>query len=409
MLFIITIFYSIINVLYQKYIKKYICMRSYYYYLFLINKYVLNWSIEIESNYKNNNIINNNIHNNTPNKILVCSNHPKILDGFFICKYLLDKYPEHTVLFIVKKDLIKLPVVGTYIKNNFICIERNFKNDESYIINEVNKYKLIYDKLIIVIFPEGTTMCKETIDRSNNWCELNNIQKYKNVLCPRISGIKLINDIFKPDLILNNTIYYLDDIYQNKTLYEKDLLNLNVIHRSKIIEDILPNNIDFEKDLYNIWRNKDELLEHKYIELQNLYNIINKYYTIHPNLIKKNDLMYQTSKLFLLFVPIAFLCHGYIYALNTFIVFITSYLYHKYNAFKDIDVISSCTLIFLSYYYMSNMLSLILMTIGIISYFIGKLFDNYFNMYDISIFFHNLLHIFCAMHIIIEFIMQVFL
>lgn len=381
------------------------CIKNYYYYLFLLNKYLFNWSIELESINNKNNTENNII----PNKILVCSNHPRLLDGFFICKYLLDKYPEHTVLFIVKKDLIKLPVIGNYIKNNFICIERNITIDQPYIINEVNKYKSIYNKLIIVIFPEGTTICKETITKSNNWCELNNIQKYKNVLCPRISGIKLINDIFKPDLILNNTIYYIDDLYQNKTLYEKDLLNLNIIHRCKIIEDILPNNIDFEIELYNIWKKKDELLTQEYIKLNKLYSIINKYYNIHPELIKKNDLMFQTSKLFLLFVPIAFLCHGYIYALNTFLVFITSYLYHKYNEFKDIDILFSSTLIFLSYYYMSNILSLIFMTIGIISYFIGKIFDKYFNMYDLSIFFHNLLHIFCAMHIIIEFIIQFFL
>ena len=50
------------------------------------------------------------------------------------------------------------------------------------------------------------------------------------------NGIKLINDNLKPDLILNNTIYYMDDINQNKTLYEKDLLHLNIIHKCKIIE-----------------------------------------------------------------------------------------------------------------------------------------------------------------------------
>ena len=403
MLFIFTILYTLVYISYTYNIQRYIIIndiktifQTYFKYLFIINKYLHNWSIEIEEtiNYKKE--FNNN------NKLLVILNHPKILDGLFVYNYLINKYPEHFVLFIIKKELINIPLIGKFIHNNFICLERNLNRDKPYLIEQINKYMNIHNKLIIVIFPEGTTFCKETKQKSDNWCNKNNYEKYNNLLCPRISGTKIIYDTFKPDLILNNTIYYMDDINHNKTNYEYELVNFNIIHRCKIIEDILPNNIDFEKELYNIWKNKDELLKQEYIKLKNLYNTIDKYYDIHPKIIKKNDLMFQTTKIFILLIPIGLYLYGYLYTFNVILVFITSYFYHKYNKFKLLDIILSSILIFQSYYNMKHKLSILFMSFGIISYFIGKLFS----YHDLGILFHNLLHIFCAIHIIIEFIIE---
>ena len=410
MLFIFTIIYTLLYFSYTHNIIKYInffniielnntkrILQIYFKYLFILNKYLYNWSIELDetSNYKKE-------FNNSNDKILVISNHPKILDGLFIYHYLTNKYPEYFILFVIKNELTNLPFIGSILKNNCICLERKLDKDKPYLIEQINKYINIHKQIIIVIFPEGTTFCKETKKKSNNWCDKKNYEKYNNLLCPRISGTKIIYDTFKPDLILNNTIYYMDDINHNKTNYEYELVNFNIIHRCKIIEDILPNNIDFEKELYNIWKNKDKLLKQEYIKLKNLYNTIDKYYDIHPKIIKKNDLMFQTTKIFILLIPIEIYLYGYLYTFNVILVFITSYFYHKYNKFKLLDMILSSILIFQSYYNMKHKLSILFMSFGIISYFIGKLFS----YHDLGILFHNLLHIFCAIHIIIEFIIE---
>ena len=383
---------------YQKILYKNINLKIFIDYIFNINKFLFQWSIESEtlnllSNYKN------------KNRILAFFNHQSLLDGLFILKYLTDIYPEHKIIFVVKKDLIKIPIIGKYIENNFICLERKIIQDKDYMIKKINEYTHNYTKIVIVIFPEGTIRCTETVIKSNLFCKKNNIQILNNLLCPRYSGIDLINKEFKPDIILNNIIYYLDNNpYKfSKCIYEYELLNNNLPYKCKIITDTINKiDINFEWEIYNIWKQNDKILDLEYCKLNNIYNIIDKYYNIHPNLIQKNDLMFQTSKLFLLLVPISIYVNGYIYGLNTFIVFCTSFLYHKYQKYKLLDIICSICLIILSYFYISHLYSFIFMTIGIISYFLGLIVYKYFKFDNIFIFFHNLLHIFCSIHIIIE-------
>lgn len=395
MLFLVTIIYSMIQYTYQRYMNGYMCVKSYFYYLFMMNKYILHWSIETKKV---------DIDITTANKVIVMFNHPKVLDGIFVYKYLLERFPDHTVLFMVKKELTNLPLVGNFFKENCICLKRNIKEDEKNIKETVNRFMLHNNKLVVAIFPEGTTFCKESAERSIKWCNSSNIQPYNNVLCPRKSGIKLLQKIINPDLIMNNTMYYLDDIHHNKTDYEIELLNLNTIHRCKIIEDTVDPSINFNKELYNLWRDKDRLLKCEYDILENIYNIIDKYYDIHPNIIKKSYLYFQTTKLLILSIPIALYCYGILYTLTGIVVFITSYLYHIHSKLKIVDMLSSSILVILSYYHMTNPLSIILMTSGIVSYFIGYICYVYLNMVNVSTLFHNLLHILCIMHIIVEFI-----
>lgn len=405
MLFLISIVYSVLEYYYQKILNKRLInfdITIFIKRLFILNKYLFNWTIEFD-----NNLINYNYQQS--NKILALSNHPRILDGFFLYYYLDKLFPTHKIIFVIKKKLIQLPIIGSTLKNNCLYIERNFKNDQFLIEKQINFYMSLYSKIIIVIFPEGTTYCKETNFLSDTYCKNNNMKKFNNILCPRYKGTELINDIFKPDLIIDNTIYYLDDIQNKKTIYESDILNLEQVHRCKIITNNITNNKINKTNLYKLWYEKDNILTTEYNNIQNINEIINKYYSINSNLIKKNELMYQTSKLFLLLALPSYYIHGLFYGLNVLIVFITSYLYHKYNKFKLIDMIFSSLLIFQSYIYLTNLYSLIFMSLGILSYFIGLILYKIFNSIDLSIFFHNLLHIFCSMHLIIEAINKIFI
>ena len=401
-LFFLFIF-TISNYLYQKIVFKDISLKKYIDQLFILNKYLFNWSIEYEKEDDHN--INN------INKILAIFNHPTMLDGLFILKYLTEIYPEYKIIFVAKKELINIPFIGYYIKNNFICLERDLNKDLYYIEDTINLYMKKYNKIIIVIFPEGTTKCKETITKSNIWCKKNNLTNYNNLLCPRYAGLEIIYKVFQPNLILNNLIYYLDDnpYYPTKCLYEKDLLGFNILFKCKIISQKLNmSNINFKTQIYKIWEINDNILNIEFKKINYIYNLIDKYYNIHPNLIKKNELMYQTSKLFLLLVPISIYTNGILYGINTFCVFITSYLYHNYQKYKLLDMICSSILILLSYFYISHLYSFIFMSLGIICYLIGLYLHKIHNNINLSIFFHNLLHIFCSMHIIIEYLLIIF-
>jgi 1-acyl-sn-glycerol-3-phosphate acyltransferase len=395
MLFVFSILFTFVYCSYNSFIYKKINERNYINKLFILNKYLFNWSIDVEEKYISKN----------ENKILAMFNHPNILDGFFVLKYLLNKYPEHKIIFVVKKDLIKLKIIGDFIKNNFLCLERKLEKDKPYIEERLNYFINKYPKIVVAIFPEGTTFCKETILKSNNWCDKNNIKHFNNLLSPRKSGIDIIKQILKPDIITNNIMYYMDDLYRNKTVYEKDIFKFNIVNSCKIIS----NKVDIDKyninGIYNIWRDNDKILSEEYKKLNNIYNTINKYYYLSNNLIKKNELMFQTTKIFLLLIPFTIYLNGFIYSINVLIVCLTSLLYHRYGKYRYVDMFFTSLLILHSYYYIEYNVSFIFMSSGIVCYFLSLFFDYYVSN-DLSILFHNLLHILCGFHIIMELIME---
>jgi 1-acyl-sn-glycerol-3-phosphate acyltransferase len=393
MLFIFSIIYTFLEYIYQSIFYKNLSTKEYINRLFILNKYLFNWSIDVEEEYHING-----------DRVLALFTHPKILDGFFALKYITDKYPEHKIIFVVKKELVNLKLVGNYIRDNYLCLERKLEKDEPYIREKIRYFMNKYPKIVIVIFPEGTTFCKETVDKSNEWCDKNRINHFNNLLCPRMSGVRIIIEILKPNVITNNIIYYMDDLYKNKTNYEKDLLKMDIINSCKIISKNIP--IRDEFNIYKIWRDNDILLEEEYKKLDLIYQCVNKYYFLNKNIILKNQLMFQTAKLFLLFIPFALYINGLFYSLNIFIVFMTSFFYHKYGKYKYVDMFFSILLIIYSFYHMDNYVSYIFMISGIVCYIIGLL-CSYYICNDIGILFHNLLHILCAVHIISEFIHEI--
>ena len=197
------------------------------------------------------------------NTILELFTHPKVTDGIFILKHLTDKYPNHKIIFVVKKELVNMILLGEYFEKNFLCIEKDYSKDEKYISDTLTQYIQKYNKIVLAIFPEGTTFCKETIEKSNKWCDDNNIMRFKRVLCPRIRGYELIKRILKPQQIVNNIIYYEDDIDQTKTNYEEDLLKFDIVHKCKIISYSVESNVDINK----LWRKNDMILELIYQKL----------------------------------------------------------------------------------------------------------------------------------------------
>lgn len=255
MQFIITILYTYFF-LFTHFITNFninINIMTYINNLFIINKYLMGW--KLLSTFPENYYMLDNIDNDK--YILALFNHPTLIDSFFCLKYLINKFPEHEIVFVIKEELTKLFLIGNYFKKHHICIKRNFDQDKQYIINKINSIKLNNKKTIIVLFPEGTTFCKETILKSNNWCLKNNIDNFKNIIAPRILGYNLIKEHFMPNIILNNIIIYLDDLKCNKSRYENDIFKCN---KNVSICNIHTNIVDIDKDITNLWRENDNYI-----------------------------------------------------------------------------------------------------------------------------------------------------
>jgi 1-acyl-sn-glycerol-3-phosphate acyltransferase len=250
MLFILGVIYTIIDYIYQILFNEQFNISEYIKRLFILNRYILNWTIKSnELNYIDKN----------SERILVLFTHPKITDGIFALKYLTSEYPNHKVVFVVKKELVDMFLLGDYFKNNFICLEKDYSKDETYIVETLTKIMEEHEKIVIGMFPEGTTYCFETVEKSNKWCDNNNIPRFRRLLCPRTRGFELIKNLFNPTQMLNNIIYYEDDINHNKTNYEIDLLKFDIVHKCNIISESI-----VEDDIYKVWRRNDKLLDKIY-------------------------------------------------------------------------------------------------------------------------------------------------
>lgn len=163
MLFIFSIIYTFLEYFYQSIFYKNLSTKEYINRLFILNKYLLNWSIDIS-----NEDIEDKSTKDSSNRILAMFTHPKILDGFFALKYLTDKYPDHKIIFVVKKELINLHFIGKFINENYLCLERKLEKDEPYIRQRLTYFMSKYPKIVIAIFPEGTTFCEETVKNQMN-------------------------------------------------------------------------------------------------------------------------------------------------------------------------------------------------------------------------------------------------
>ena len=114
----------------------------------------------------------------------------------------------------------------------------------------------------VFIFPEGTLYYKPMIEKSNQICRKNNIEKYFNVLCPKANGFNTLKEILKPKYITNITLKY---IFENKKYLKKSLEPLTIYHLfkcrpKKVIIYIDRVKVDSKTDINEIFRKKDKLL-----------------------------------------------------------------------------------------------------------------------------------------------------
>ena len=185
-------------------------------------KYIMSTKVEVKGKE---NIINNQ-------KYFVVCSHQSIFETFF-----LQTIFENSV-FILKKELIKIPLFGWYLKKmGCISIDRNkiskenlsFSNEVSKLIKNTNK--------TLIIFPQGTR--KSLNDRSAFKKGFARIYNDLKIAClpvainsgfvwpkvgPKVSNKTITISILKPiDPGLSNEKFM--DILKNNIYSELDLLN----------------------------------------------------------------------------------------------------------------------------------------------------------------------------------------
>ena len=195
--------------------------------------------------------INSNGIEINPDKVLLISNHSKLIDYITLHTVLTRKYPNHLPVFVSVDKVKKIPYYGSIFAKNYIIINR--KDTETSISDMIQKCKkLKYKKVVIVLFPEGDIYRHKNIVKSNNYCKKNNIQMFNNVLCPKVKAYDTILKYFNPDQVhLSKLAYYKD---HSTFLGYSDFLNIFVKYPKCHITLTSHNK---EKPLIDIWRELD--------------------------------------------------------------------------------------------------------------------------------------------------------
>lgn len=195
---------------------------------------------------------------------IVIMNHRTRLDWlFYFCVlYRLDSLKN--IKIILKNDLRKIIGPSWAMQFGlFIFLNRKWELDRTIITKFIKYYKTIDEKVLVLLFPEGTNLTKNTIKKSNEYAAANNLDFFQNVLHPRNTGFTHLvkemstNNIY--DSIQDITIAYSNNIPEN----ELDFLNGAFPKQIHFYLDYYPCSTKILNDnwLLERWKLKESLLE----------------------------------------------------------------------------------------------------------------------------------------------------
>jgi hypothetical protein len=190
------------------------------------------------------------IKSDTPDRILLISNHVKLIDYITLHKVLLELYPEHLPVFVTVDKVKKIPCYGNIFSKYYIFINR--KDTNKSMEDMVQRcLELKTKKVVIVLFPEGDIYRSKNVDKSDGYCVKNNIKKFDNVLCPKVKAYDIIVKHFEPEQINLSQLIYKN---YNTFIKYRDFLNICSKYPSC---DVYLTAWEKENTLMDIWRKLD--------------------------------------------------------------------------------------------------------------------------------------------------------
>ena len=248
-------------------------LLKYYNIFMLTGSYLVRLYYNVKVYVSNKNLMHDMLDNNNKEHSIVISNHMSQFDFLYFYNLLAVKNYIQSIQFkfVAFYYLYLFPGVGilAYLTD---CIQ--ISNNKKRTIDNMNNCKLGKND-IFFIYPEGSTYRQSYLDKSNEYCDKNNIERTKLCLYPRDVGLNIID---KNNNI--NTIYSLwmqfdkpheKDYYGviqkdiPKTVYIK--LNKHLIENMNISNKTIEIFRDIDTHLLKgLDKNDYELLEPSYCE-----------------------------------------------------------------------------------------------------------------------------------------------
>ncbi|ORX58186.1 hypothetical protein DM01DRAFT_1333851 [Hesseltinella vesiculosa] len=213
-----------------------------------------------------------------PDRTIVIANHQIYADWIYVW-FLSYLAGAHGYIKIMLKNSLKyVPFFGAGMcVMDFIFMKRRLIDDKDTVINNLKRSVRDQRPMWLLLFPEGTVICEEGRERSQNFAAKNNLDDNLYTLLPRSTGLKLCLDTLEESIewMYDLTIGYPgiqpdeipEDTLRLKQIFSghgpRDIhLHLRRYHRSE-----LPTDTDqFSKWLLNRWVEKDHRMEQFYEE-----------------------------------------------------------------------------------------------------------------------------------------------
>ena len=160
---------------------------------------------------------------------LVLMNHRTRLDWLFVLSLQARYGSMRRFKISLKYPLRHVPGGGWAMQAcSFLFLKRTWEEDKSRIEDLLNHFKKWHCSPQLLLFPEGTDLQPESLEKSNHYAKKNDLPEFECVLHPRVTGFISIcnymrnhNDL---DQIVDVTIAYPQNLIQNETdIFSKEL------------------------------------------------------------------------------------------------------------------------------------------------------------------------------------------
>lgn len=252
----------------------------------------------------------------SPDSVVIC-NHQIYTDWVYLWWIAYTSELAGRVHIMLKKSLKSIPLLGFGMTNfNFLFMNRKWEHDRVNLINTLkeldanarglgplssnNPVKTNNDSVInwnsgahpsvrekrtnancwpynFLLFPEGTNLTADTRSKSLKYARKVNKQPFKHLLLPHVTGLRFTLETLEPslDAVYDVTIgysgvqssSYAASHYSLKQIFLEGKFPqiVDIYIRSFKLQNIpLKDEEAFTEWLYNVWKEKDELLEEYY-------------------------------------------------------------------------------------------------------------------------------------------------
>jgi 1-acyl-sn-glycerol-3-phosphate acyltransferase len=189
---------------------------------------------------------------------LIISNHPSFVDGFVLMQWAIRQGIMHRIRFIVAEWVGKIPLPGIG-KEHFIKVKRQWAEDKDALANAIGA---LPDDAIVFIFPEGTTFCPGSLQKTVDYARKHELPIFRYLMCPRIRGLELLLKVGNWSSVYDMTIHYperaANPFWGSDFEY---ILWGNYPRKCKIewrqLKHVPPIGSDIQKWLLHLWERKD--------------------------------------------------------------------------------------------------------------------------------------------------------